>query len=397
MDQGNEIREFLASRRARLTPEQAGLPAYGGHRRVPGLRREEVALLAGVSVDYYTQMERGNLGGVSDSVLDALARALQLDEAERSHLFDLARTANSPTQARPRSGPHRVRLSVQRLLDAMTGAPAYVRTGRLDILSLNRLGAALYAPVLDGQRLPDLVGELSTRSEAFRTRWAAHNVRLHRSGGKQLHDSVAGDPQLTYEALELPADPGLTIITYTAEPGSTSQGALDFLQLGGEPGPARPASDGPGARRRLTPTGPRPGRSITRSEMELQSKQASVKGPAERFTGDVWYDVITSGEPPSRVRVNVVRFTPGARNAWHAHAPGQTLHVTEGMGLIQSRGGQVIQIRAGDTIYTPPGEWHWHGAAPDHFMSHLAIWEAPDAGPESQWGDFVTDEEYSSR
>jgi quercetin dioxygenase-like cupin family protein len=131
--------------------------------------------------------------------------------------------------------------------------------------------------------------------------------------------------------------------------------------------------------------------------MELQPKQSSVKGPAERFTGDVWYDVIASGEPPSRVRVNVVRFAPGARNAWHAHALGQTLHVTEGVGLIQSRGGQVLQIRAGDTIYTPPGEWHWHGADPDHFMSHLAIWEAPDAGPESEWGDLVTDEEYSSR
>ena len=130
--------------------------------------------------------------------------------------------------------------------------------------------------------------------------------------------------------------------------------------------------------------------------MELQPKQPSAKGPVERFTGDVWYDVIASGEAPSRVRVNVVRFSPGARNAWHAHALGQTLHVTEGIGLIQSRGGQVIQIRPGDTIYTPPGEWHWHGAAPDHFMSHLAIWEAPDSGPESEWGDLVTDEEYQN-
>lgn len=131
--------------------------------------------------------------------------------------------------------------------------------------------------------------------------------------------------------------------------------------------------------------------------MELLPKQPSTKGPAERFTGEVWVEVIASGEPPSRVRVNIVRFAPGARNAWHAHAVGQTLHVTEGVGLIQSRGGQVIQIRAGDTIHTPPGEWHWHGAAPDHFMTHLAIWEAPDAGPESQWGALVTDEEYASR
>jgi transcriptional regulator with XRE-family HTH domain len=274
MDQRSEIREFLSSRRARINPKQAGLPVYGANRRVPGLRREEVALLAGVSVDYYTQMERGNLGGVSDSVLDALAVALQLDEAERSHLFNLARTATTPTRARPRSGPERVRPSVQRLLDAMTGVPAYLRTGRLDILGVNRLGQALYAPVLDGQRLPvnlarflfldpragdfyvdwdkttndavailrgqagrnpydrrlqDLVGELSTCSEEFRTRWGAHNVRLHRTGRKQLHHPVAGDLELTYEALELPADPGLTMITYTAEPGSTSQEALDFL------------------------------------------------------------------------------------------------------------------------------------------------------------------------
>jgi transcriptional regulator with XRE-family HTH domain len=274
MDQRSEIREFLSSRRARINPKQAGLPVYGANRRVPGLRREEVALLAGVSVDYYTQMERGNLGGVSDSVLDALAVALQLDEAERSHLFNLARTATTPTRARPRSGPERVRPSVQRLLDAMTGVPAYVRAGRLDILGVNRLGQALYAPVLDGQRLPvnlarflfldpragdfyvdwdkttndavailrgqagrnpydrrlqDLVGELSTCSEEFRTRWGAHNVRLHRTGRKQLHHPVAGDLELTYEALELPADPGLTMITYTAEPGSTSQEALDFL------------------------------------------------------------------------------------------------------------------------------------------------------------------------
>jgi transcriptional regulator with XRE-family HTH domain len=273
MDQRNEIRQFLASRRARMTPEQAGLPTYGGNRRVPGLRREEVALLAGVSVDYYTQMERGNLGGVSDNVLQALAGALQLDEAERAHLFNLARTA-TPARARPRSGPQRVRPSVQRLLDAMTEVPAYVRTGRLDILAANRLGSALYAPVLADQPLPvnlarflflephggdfyvdwdktandavailrgeagrnphdrrlqDLVGELSTRSPEFRARWAAHNVRLHRTGGKQLHHPVAGDLELTYEALALPADPGLTMITYTAEPGSASQDALDFL------------------------------------------------------------------------------------------------------------------------------------------------------------------------
>jgi quercetin dioxygenase-like cupin family protein len=128
--------------------------------------------------------------------------------------------------------------------------------------------------------------------------------------------------------------------------------------------------------------------------MEIVNKQPTVKAPAETFTGDAWFDVIAKGDGPSRIRVNVVRFAPGARNAWHSHAVGQTLHVTEGRGLIQARGGEVIEISPGDTIHTPPGEWHWHGAAPDHFMTHLAMWEAPDHGPETQWGDLVTDEEY---
>jgi quercetin dioxygenase-like cupin family protein len=132
--------------------------------------------------------------------------------------------------------------------------------------------------------------------------------------------------------------------------------------------------------------------------MEFVNKPPTVKAPAETFTGDAWYDVIVRGEAPSRMRVNVVRFAPGARNAWHSHATGQTLHVTEGRGLIQSRGGEVIDIRPGDTIWTPPDQWHWHGAAPDHFMTHLAMWEAPiDGGPETEWGDLVSDEEYGSR
>ena len=147
MDNRNDIREFLASRRARITPQQAGLPVYGGNRRVAGLRREEVALLAGVSVDYYTRLERGNLHGVSESVLDALARALQLDEAERAHLFDLARAANPTPRTRRRRPQQQVRPGVQRILDAMTDAPAFVRNGRLDILAANRLGYALYASV----------------------------------------------------------------------------------------------------------------------------------------------------------------------------------------------------------------------------------------------------------
>ena len=120
--------------------------------------------------------------------------------------------------------------------------------------------------------------------------------------------------------------------------------------------------------------------------MQHRPKQPTVKAPPDTFTGDAWYDVIARGEEPSRVRVNVVRFAPGARNAWHAHAVGQTVHVTEGVGRIQARGGEVLEIRAGDTIHTPPGEWHWHGAAPDRFMTHLAIWDAPAKGPESEWG-----------
>jgi len=130
--------------------------------------------------------------------------------------------------------------------------------------------------------------------------------------------------------------------------------------------------------------------------MKIIPPTETTKGPKEMFTGDVYMNVIAKGEEPSRVRVNTVRFMPGAHTAWHSHAVGQTLHVTDGVGLAQARDGEVQEIRAGDTIYTPPGQWHWHGAAPDHFMTHLAIWEAPapDSGPESEWGELVTDEEY---
>jgi transcriptional regulator with XRE-family HTH domain len=274
-DPRSEVRDFLTSRRARITPEQAGLPNFGGHRRVPGLRREELALLAGVSVDYLTRLERGNLSGASDSVLDALARALQLDEAERMHLFDLARAAGgAPSRARRRTPRAQVRPSMQAMLDAMTGAPAVIRNGRLDILATNALGRALYSelyrdPVrpanharfafldarasdfwIDWERaaddtvgilraeagrnpydksLTDLVGELSTRSEDFRTRWAAYNVRLHRTGAKLINHPVVGRLELMYDTLELPADAGLTMLVYTAEPGSSTQDALTLL------------------------------------------------------------------------------------------------------------------------------------------------------------------------
>jgi len=128
--------------------------------------------------------------------------------------------------------------------------------------------------------------------------------------------------------------------------------------------------------------------------VEIQAKQPTVKAPAETFTGDAWIDVIAKGEEPSRIRVSLVRFAPGARNAWHAHAVGQTVHVLDGLGLMQSKGGTVMEIRPGDTIRTPPGEWHWHGAAPDRFMTHLAMWEAPADGPETDWGDLVGDTDY---
>lgn len=273
MDNRSEVREFLSTRRDRITPDQAGLPAYGGNRRVPGLRREEVSLLAGVSVDYYTRLERGDLSGVSDSVLDALSRALQLDEAETAHLFDLARTANiSPVARTPRKKATGLRPSILRLLDAMTEAPAVVRNNYFDYLAGNALGRALYLPVFADtapnsvrfaflnpaaqefypewerntqelvaamrgeagrnpfdRKLTDLVGELSTRSERFRTLWAAHDVRFHRTGVKRINHPVVGEMELTYEAFELPADPGLQMSTYTAEPGTCSAEKLRLL------------------------------------------------------------------------------------------------------------------------------------------------------------------------
>jgi transcriptional regulator with XRE-family HTH domain len=275
VDTRSEIRDFLTSRRARITPEQAGLPAYGASRRVAGLRREEVALLAGVSVDYYTRLERGNARGASDTVLDALARALQLDEAERTHLFDLARSATAAAAARAPRRPagQQVRPAVHRILDSMTSTPAYLRTARMDILAANQLGLALYSPLFASPARPanharfifldpgateffaewdraasdtvallraeagrnphdrslsNLIGELSTRSETFRQLWAAHNVRFHRTGLKRFHHPVVGDLALAFEALDLTAD-GLRITAYTAEPGSPSHDALNLL------------------------------------------------------------------------------------------------------------------------------------------------------------------------
>jgi transcriptional regulator with XRE-family HTH domain len=288
VDRRNDIREFLISRRAKIGPERAGIPSYGELRRVPGLRREEVAQLAGVSTDYYTRLERGSIRGVSDSVLEAVASALQLDEAERAHLMDLARTANTPSRRAPRRpAQQRVRPGVQRLLDGMTGVVAMVQNGRADVLAANLLGRALYGPVftfaapssavpsgpgtpgrlpnqarylfLDpgaGDFYPDwpaiaattvamlrseagrnphdralneLIGELTTRSGLFAALWAGHDVRIHTTGTKRFHHPIAGDLSLQYETLHVPGDEGQTLFTFTAEPGSASENALAFL------------------------------------------------------------------------------------------------------------------------------------------------------------------------
>ncbi len=277
MSHRDDVKAFLSSRRAKITPVQAGLPTYGRARRVPGLRRGEVADLAGVSVEYYARLERGDLRGVSDEVLDALARALRLDEAERSHLTDLARAAGPAARSRRKALARDVRPSVRRLLDLMTDVPVLVNGANADVVAENALGRALFAPLFASpttgtgrpnharsifldprsrdfwinweeaadnsvaalrteagrdpydRTLTGLVGELSTRSDQFRVRWAAHDVRLHRTGRKAIRHPVVGDLHLDFEALELPADPGLTFITFTAPADSPHADALAML------------------------------------------------------------------------------------------------------------------------------------------------------------------------
>src|SRR3954466_3882767 len=275
IDVRSEVREFLSSRRARITPQQAGLPAYGGNRRVKGLRREEVAMLAGVSVDYYVRMERGSLAGASESVLTALAEALHLDEAERAHLFALARESGAQGRAPRRTAPTTVRPVVQQVLDAMTDAAAWVRNGRHDIVAMNQLARALYSPVLADPRPPatpprigylhpeaaeeffvdydriandaaamlrleagrnphdkaliELVGELSTRSELFRRRWAQHDVKFHRSGQKRLRHPIVGQLDLDFESMQVSSAPGLQLNVYTAAAGTPTADGLKLL------------------------------------------------------------------------------------------------------------------------------------------------------------------------
>ncbi|MGW1217299.1 helix-turn-helix transcriptional regulator [Streptomyces californicus] len=278
MDNREEVREFLTSRRAKITPDQAGLPS-GSRRRVPGLRRSEVAALADMSVEYYSKLERGDIAGVSPGVLEALARALRLDDAERAHLLHLAQAADgSDALTRPRRrtatrqwAPHR---SLQWTLDAVTAGPAFVRNGRMDILAANPLFRAFYTDLyatpgnqqnlarftfLDpaarrfypdwnsfaditvaivrteagrnphDKDLHDLVGELSTRSDEFRTRWGAHNVRHHGTGTKHFHHHAVGDLSLAFEGLDMASAPGLNLTIYTAEPGSPSEEGLRLL------------------------------------------------------------------------------------------------------------------------------------------------------------------------
>jgi transcriptional regulator with XRE-family HTH domain len=263
VDAKNEVRDFLTSRRAKITPAEAGLTSYGA-RRVPGLRREEVATLAGVSVDYYNRMERGNLAGASEGVLEAVAGALRLDEAERAHLFGLARASRDRSAGR-RRGPARrtVRPGIQWMIDAMTGGAAFVVNGRQDILAANQLGRALFAPLFEAaapantarftyldprardfhsdwnrmarecvaalrtqagrdpsdRGLSSLVGELSTRSEEFAALWATHNVRLHLTAEKRFRHPVVGELTLRYERLAVTADPGLEVSPTWRSPG----------------------------------------------------------------------------------------------------------------------------------------------------------------------------------
>jgi transcriptional regulator with XRE-family HTH domain len=293
MDIRREIREFLTTRRARLTPADVGLPDFGGRRRVPGLRREEVALVAGMSVEYYVRLERGNATGVSESVLEGVARALQLDQAEMTHLRDLVRAANdgaepSRRQRRPRS--RSVRPGVQQLLDAMHDIPVVVQNGAMDVVAMNTLGRALFAPMFEDARRPanfarflfldpaaprfyqqwedsseqvvallrseagrsphdrglsDLVGELTTRSDLFGRLWASHDVREHRTGVKAVNHPVVGELALSFEALDLSGERGLQLIAFTTLPGSPTADALQLLSSWTATQAAAPSLDGP--------------------------------------------------------------------------------------------------------------------------------------------------------
>ena len=276
MDTHDDLSAFLVSRRAKLTPQEAGLPDFGGRRRVPGLRREEVALVAGMSAEYYKRIERGNARGVSEAVIDGISRALRLDDAERSHLYELVRAANAgahPKQGRP-ARTAQLSPSMQQTIDAMSTVPVFIQNGRLDAVATNRLGHALFSVMFEDARPPvnaarfvfldpkaqdfyrdwdatarqivailraeagrspydrplsDLVGELSTRSDFFRKLWGSHDVREHRTGVKSVHHPVVGDLDLTFQGMDLTSDHGLQMLVFSAEPGSASHDGLQLL------------------------------------------------------------------------------------------------------------------------------------------------------------------------
>ncbi len=274
MENREEVRQFLSTRRARLSPTNAGIPLLATRRRVPGLRREEVAQLAGISTDYYTRIEKGNLRGASDQVLEAIARALQLDEAEQLHLLNLARAARGSIPTRRRAAATSVREGLQQMLDAVTAGPAYIVNGRLDLVATNALGAAFWTAAIAGQPHPanlarftfldpaardfhanwdltadatvallraeagndphnrsltDLVGELVTVSDEFRALWAKHRVRIHRTGTKHFVHNVVGELTLHFNTMPLPADPGLALTVFTADPASPTEERLKAL------------------------------------------------------------------------------------------------------------------------------------------------------------------------
>jgi len=272
----HDLSAFLVSRRAKLSPEQAGIPDFGGRRRVPGLRREEVALIAGMSAEYYKRLERGNASGVSEAVIDGVSRALQLDEAEHSHLYELIRSANAGAHPQRRRVTRKTVLTagMQQTIDAMSTVPVFVQNGRLDAIATNRLGRALFSEMFDDVRPPvnaarfvfldpraqafyqdweantrqivallrveagrspydrqlsDLIGELSTRSDLFRKLWGAHDVREHRTGIKSVHHPIVGDLDLTFQGMDLVSDRGLQMLVFSAEPGSASHEGLQLL------------------------------------------------------------------------------------------------------------------------------------------------------------------------
>lgn len=279
-DMRDDIKEFLTSRRARISPSQVGLPE-SSRRRVPGLRREEVAVLAGVSPEWYTRLEKGNIAGVSEEVLSAVATALQLTDEERSYLWELASSARGTYRKAAKRKPQQVpSAQMQWLLDSMTGAAGFVRNGRLDVIAANDLGRALHQPMFESATtrehghanfaryhfldpasrdffidweggahataallrveasrephdasLRELIGELSTMSAEFRDLWAKHNIRFVHEGAKRLNHPVVGPIELYYQTLTTPSQPrsSLEFTTYTAQPGSTSAEKLALL------------------------------------------------------------------------------------------------------------------------------------------------------------------------